>query len=150
MKTFSLVKFLNVKPISKNAKTINEDSSVIEKILGVPIILGEISGAWKERGIFVKENEDYTFLSRMYSDPEKDGRGNIILSRGVSNDSILIDKGEFNYAIKFGLGGGGNGIFDEFYLDIPSEKDVFHLREGFILYDHLLNISGIYKVRKVN
>lgn len=149
MKKFSLVRFFNTKSILKNAKTIREDSSVIENILGVPIMLGEISGAWEERGIFVKENRDYTFLSREYSDPEKDGRGNIIISRGVSNESILIPKGEFNYVIKFGLGG-GNGIFDEFYLDIPSEKDFLHLKEGFILYDKLLDISGIYKVRKLN
>jgi hypothetical protein len=137
-------------PKKIRGKTLEDDPSVIEKILGVPIILEEISGAWEERGIFIKENEDYTFLSRDYFEPEKDGRGNIILSRGVSTKSILIDKGQFNYVIKFGFGGGGCGIFDEFYPNIPPEKDFWGLKKGWLLYDKLLDISGIYKVRKVN
>jgi len=133
-----------------NGKTLEDDSSVIEKILGVPIILEEISGAWKERGVFVKEDEGYTFLSRHYFEPEKNRRGNMIVSREISNDSILINKGEFNYAIKFGSGGKGCGIFDEFDMNIPPEKDVFGSKKGWLLYDKLLDISGIYKVREVN
>lgn len=136
-------------PKQIRGKTLEEDSSIIDKILRVPIILEEISGAWEERGIFIKEpNGNYTFLSRTYSDPEHDGRGNIILSRGVSVQSILVRKSEFNYKIKFGLGGGGNGVYDEFYLDIPKEKDIFRLRNGWMLYDKLLDISGISKVKK--
>ena len=142
-KEISLIQFLRTKPIQKNI-------SIIENILGIPIALREFSGAWKDEGIFVKEfTGEYTFLSRDYSDPDKNGRGNLILARDITLNDLLAKENESSYVIGF-KNGGGASIYDEGDLNIEPEKDIFGLRDSFIIYNQLLTFSGIPSIRRVN
>ncbi len=132
------------------AKSIQENPSILESILGIPITLEEFSGAWKEEGIFIKDSEKYIFLSRDYSDPDQNGRGNIILASEISTEDILIPKDESNYVIRFAHGGGAM-IYDEGDLDIEIDNSMDAcLREGFAMYDKLLSLAGIPSMRRVN
>ena len=138
------LKFLTAKPVQEN-------SSILENILGVPISLGEFSGAWEEQGIFIKElTGDYTFLSRCYADPDKNGRGNIILAREISSEDIVITKYKTNYIIKF-TDGGGAMIYDEGDLtnEINNSTDA-GLKQGFAIYNLLLTRAGIPPVKKIS
>ena len=141
-KVVSLINLLKLKSIESNP-------SIIENILGIPITLKEFSGIWEEEGIFVKENEEYTFLSRHYSESEKNRRGNIIFARDITLDDTLAKENESSYIIGF-KNGVGTSVYDEGDLNIESEKDIFGLRESFIIYNQLLIFSGIPPMRKVN
>ena len=140
------------------AKQIQTDSSILENILGIPITLREFSGTWEEQGIFIKELgcdlegyvEGYSFLSRHYADPAKNGRGNIIIVRGIAPDSVIVAKNESDYIIRVGHElGGGMMICDDMDIKPQNYMDV-SLIEGFACYDLLLTRSGIPKIRKVN
>jgi hypothetical protein len=134
------IKFLSAEPIQENP-------SVLKNILGVPVVLEEISGAWEDQGIFV-ENPigEYLFLSRDYSDPKKNGRGNIIMAKTISSKDIVL-KTKNNYLIRF-LHGGSGAIFDE--SDLEFQEVIWDLKKGYIIYDKLLKFAGIYPTRIVN
>ena len=126
------------------AKSIQENPLILENILGVPIVLHEFSGTWEEQGIFIKEDEwGYVFLSRHYSNPDKNGRGNIILARTISSEDVLMPKDKSHYVIKFGNGGGAM-IYDE--DDLKEGDDAQGMKEGYNLYDIFLSLSGIFPI----
>ena len=141
-KLVSLINLLKLKSIESNP-------SIIENILGIPVKVKDFSGIWKEEGIFVKENEEYTFLSRHYFEQDKDGRGNIIFARDITLDDTLTKEDESSYIIRF-KNGGGASIYDEEDLNLDPEKDIFGLKESFMIYNQLLILSGIPPMRKVN
>jgi len=131
------------------AKTIKENPLILEEILGVPVILKEFSGAWESKGIFIKDKEEYIFLTRDYSDPDKNGRGNIILAKNISLDNVIL-KNKSGYIVKFTYGG-STAIYDEGDLKIELRNGIdVGLMEGFSLYDAALEHCGIPKIRKVN
>lgn len=134
------IRFLGAKPIEENP-------SILEDILGVPVMLEEVSGVWEEQGIFIDDPAgDYLFLSRDYSDPKKDGRGNIIVAKNISSKDIVLET-KNNYLIKF-LHGGSGAIYDE--NDLKLERGIWDLKSGYMIYNRLLNFSGIHPVRIVN
>ncbi len=122
---------------------IPRDSSFLEEILGNHVMLKEFSGAWEEEGIFVNGWEGYIFLSRHYSDPDQNGRGNIILAREISQEDIIyLTKEKEKYLIRF-IKGGPTAVYDEGDLDAG-------LKEGYFVFDKLLSCSGISQIRRVN
>ena len=130
-------------------KSIEENPSILENILGVPIKLKEFSGAWEDYGIFIKENKGYTFLTREYADPDKNGRGNMILVSSINLEDIIIANESF-YIIKSAQCS-GTAIYDKRDLDIPLHNSIdAGLKEGFAPYDLLLTRAGIPKIRRVN
>ena len=131
------------------AKSIQDNPLILENILGVPVKLKEFSGAWEDYGIFIKDEDRYAFLTREYSNPDENGRGNMIFVSHLNPKDTIVNNESF-YIIKFAYGGGAM-IYDERDLtnEIHNIVDV-GLMEGFSFYDAMLERCGIPKIRKVN
>lgn len=87
-------------------------TSLIESSLQRPIVLRNVRTKSENLGMFIKEEGEYSFLYREYSNPKCDGRGNMIISTTISPEDNLVKKGRLIYHLFFEKSG-ATAIYDE-------------------------------------